>query len=96
METGSIITIIAVLALIYIIIKFIISPIIKIITGVVVILIALYVLNKFFNVNFNAVLGPLSTYINLDGWISWAGATFESWVNAIKNLFSFLPFINKK
>lgn len=96
METGSIITIIAVLVLIYLIIKFIISPIIKIITGIIVILIALYVLNKFFSISFNAILGPLSNYLNLDGWINWAGGVFESWMLAIKNLFSFLNFINKK
>lgn len=96
METGSIITIIAVLVIIYLLIKFIISPLIKIITGIVVILIALYILNRFFSFSFNQIIGPFSNYINIDGWIKVVGGFVESWINTITKIFSFLNFVNKK
>lgn len=74
-ETNSLIAIAVAIAVIYFIIKFIVSPLIKLIAGIITIAIAVFVLQKYFNVDFGQIFGPFSQYVNMDklmqyfGWI---------------------------
>lgn len=95
MDTNSIITIIIILALTYVVIKFIVSPLIKIVTGIVILLLVVYVLQNYFGFSFNQYLGPFSKYINIDktldsfGWVIGPIASYiDTAVSFIKKFIS--------
>ncbi len=84
MTTSSIILIIIAIVVIYLFIKFIVSPLVKIIFGIVIILAIIYILQNFLNIDLSQFLGPLSPYLDLN--------KLNSSINGIINLIT--PFIN--
>jgi hypothetical protein len=66
MDFASIIGIIIAVVVIYLFIKFIVSPVLRVAFGVIIFLILIYILQRFFGFNLNQVFGPFG--INLD-WI---------------------------
>jgi hypothetical protein len=67
MDTASIISIIVAVIIIYLFTRFVLSPLIRFLFGVLVILILVYLLQRF-GFNFNKILTPFG--ISLDvGWI---------------------------
>jgi hypothetical protein len=64
----SLIIIVVAIVVAYFFIKFIVSPIIKIITGIIFFLILIYFLQKF-GFNFNKILSPFGISLDLNNWI---------------------------
>lgn len=74
MDLNSIIVIIVAIVVAYFVIKFIVSPLIKAIAGIIIFLVAIYILQRYFNLNFNFsnvlglnlnwILNPANSYIN--------------------------------
>jgi len=74
MDVASITAIIIALAVIYFFVKIVVSPVVKAILGVIIFLIALYLLQHYFGFNLNKILSPLGIYpekwgINLN-WLT--------------------------
>lgn len=92
-DVNSIIILVVVIAVIYFLVKFIISPLLKIITGIFIFLVASYVLQKYFNYNFNQILGPLSPYIDLNKWIGVLNSIFDVVFSNINKLISVLKIM---
>jgi len=70
---SSIIVIIVVIAAIYLLIKFVINPIAKIITGILIVLLIIYVLKNYFSID-------VASYITYGEWLN-----FDTWLNWIKS-----------
>lgn len=68
MDTSSVLTILAIIAIIYFFVKFIVSPIIKALVGVIVFLIILYILKNYFNFDLNKVFGPYTIFFDITKW----------------------------
>jgi DNA integrity scanning protein DisA with diadenylate cyclase activity len=67
-----------VVVVIYLLIKYIINPIVKIISGILTILLIIYILQKFFNINIiQFIPQEYAQYLN-----------FDTWANYIKNFVS--------
>lgn len=99
MDFTQLITIIVAVAIIYLIIKFIVSPIIKVIAGVIIFLLFAYILHRF-GFDFNKILSPLGISLDVNGWInsiSWIFAPVNYFIDQAKNfLLSIWENINKK
>ena len=67
MDLNTIIAIVVAVAVIYLFVRFIVSPLIKAVLGVILFLVAIYILQRYFNFNLNNVLGPFASYF---GWIA--------------------------
>lgn len=63
--------------IIYYFVKFIISPVLKAIAGIIFFLIIIYILQHFFNLDLSKTLGPLATYLDLGEWAGWIGQLFN-------------------
>ena len=63
---SSIITIIIAIVVVYLLIKFIVNPLFKILFGIVTILAIIYVLQNYLHMDLNKFLGPLSPYLDLN------------------------------
>jgi len=81
---SSIITIIIAIVVVYLLIKFIVNPLFKILFGIVTILAIIYVLQNYLHMDLNKFLGPLSPYLDLN--------KINSVTNSIVSLItSFIP-----
>ena len=86
MDLQSIIVIVVAIVIVYFFVKLVVSPLVKVVLGIITFLIALYVLQHFFNLNLNNALGPLSSYLNLNKWgvnLNWILAQVFSYINSI-------------
>ena len=63
---SSIITIIIAIVVVYLLIKFIVNPLFKIIFGTAIVLAVIYVSQNYLNIDLNKYLGPLSPYLDLN------------------------------
>jgi len=80
---SSILTIIIVVVAIYLAIKFIINPIAKIITGILIVLAVVYILKNFFSINVFELI-PFGNYLDISHWLS----VFQNMLlNFIQSLF---------
>lgn len=70
MDIASIIPIVIIIVAIYILVKFIFSPILKILTGVIILFAVIYILQHFFNIDIQKALGPLAPYFNIEKWVA--------------------------
>ena len=68
MDPASLIIIIVVIIAIYFFIKLVVSPLLRAVAGVIIFLLAIYVLKQFFNFNLDNVLGPFAKYIDIGSW----------------------------
>ncbi len=89
MDFAWLITIIISAIVIYFFVKLIVSPLIKVVVGIVVFLIIIYVLQHFFNFDLTGAFGPFGKYLDIGNW----GINFNVAINQIENyiekIFSF-------
>ncbi len=92
MDTTLIIELIIAVFIVWLFIKFIISPVLKIIIGIVIFLFLFYLLQKFFGLSIDKLLAPLGISLNLDSWIlkfSWILAPIDGYINKVKDFIIF-------
>lgn len=65
MGFATFIEIIIAVAIIFLFIKFIVSPVLKLILGIVVFAVLIYLLQKFFNLNLGQIFAPLLKILNI-------------------------------
>jgi len=68
MNLMSLLPIVIGVVVIYFFVKLIVSPLVKIIAGIIIFLVVIFVLQNFFNVNFNQMLGPFGKYLDFNAW----------------------------
>ncbi len=93
MDFNLIITISLGVIIAYLAVKFIVSPLLKIIFGIAMFLGAIFILQKFFNFNFSQTFGPFDSYFDINKWNSLFAPVFsqiKSFIEQGINLFSFL------
>ena len=86
MDITSLIAIVVAILIIYLFIKFIVSPLLRVVFGIILILIILYLLQKFLGFDPNKILtlfGISLNNINLD----WLSTPVDYCINQIKNFF---------
>jgi hypothetical protein len=81
MDFAPIITIIISLIVVYFFIKLIVSPLIKVIIGIAVFLIMIYLLQHFLNFDVSKSFGPFGKYLDLKNW----GINLQDIMNQIGN-----------
>ena len=90
MDTNSLIALVVIVVAVYVVFRLIISPLIKAAVGILVILIAIYILQTFFHFNFNNILGPYAKYTNLSTWginANWIQTPIDYFMNQATPLF---------
>jgi len=68
MDINTLIVIIVIVIAAYIFIKLIVSPLIKAAIGIVIILLAIYILQKYFAFNSKNIFGSYATYLDITKW----------------------------
>lgn len=68
MDTASILVFVVVIIIVYLILKFIVSPLIRILFSFIVVLIIIYILSHFFGFNAEASFGPYGKYLDIKNW----------------------------
>ena len=98
MDISSLIAIVVVIVVIYYLIKFIVSPLLKAIAGIVFLLVAVYVLQHYLNFNLSNILGPFAKYLDVSTWgpgFSWILSPLNYYLDQaqtfILNLLNNLP-----
>jgi len=85
MDITSLIAIVVAVVIIYLFIKFIISPLLRVVFGVILILIIIYLLQKFLGFDPNKILTPFGiSFDNIN--LNWLSAPVDYCLNQIKNL----------
>ena len=102
MDISTLIEIVVVVAVVYFLLKFIVSPIIKIAIGVLSILIMIFLLQRIFGFNIDEVLAHFGISLNLNEWASslnWILGPANDYIDQAKSLFNGLlqnvPKLNK-
>ena len=103
MDLTSLIEIIIVIVAIYFFLRFIVSPIIKTILGIVIFLFLVYLLQKYFGFSIDKVLAPFGISFNMSNWnlnLDWLlgplNALMDKIMSVITPLFNNIPkSINK-
>jgi hypothetical protein len=93
MDIISIIEIAVAVVAVFFIIKFIVSPVIKIIVGIILILVFAYVLQKYFGFNIDKALAPMGISLNLNSWgpaFNWISSPLSYAIDQIQKLFDFI------
>lgn len=93
MDIAILIAIILAIAAIYFVIKFIINPVIKAVAGIVVFLILIYLLQRFFNFDLERILTPFGISFNMSAWgqgLGWIVQPINAIIDQIKSIINFL------
>jgi len=93
MDLTSLIEIVVAIGVIYFLIKFILSPVIRIILGIIIFLVVIYLLQKFLGFNFDKILAPFGVSLNLNKWglnLNWIISPVNYYINQIKNFLTFI------
>jgi len=83
MDFAPIITIVVSLVVVFFFIKLVVSPLVKVIIGIAVFLIMIYLLQHFLNFDVSNSFGPFGKYLDLKNW----NINFQEVINQIKNIF---------
>jgi hypothetical protein len=89
MDLTSLIAIVIAVIVIYLFIKFVVSPVLRVIFGIIVFLVLIYILQRFFGFNIDQVFTPFGIHFgktNLD----WMAGPVNYCINQIKNLLNHL------
>ena len=90
-DLNTLIVIAVVVVAIYIFIKLIVSPVIKAAVAIVILLLAIYILQKFFNFNLQHIFGQYAIYFDITKW----GVNLNWLLKPIvENINKLLPFIH--
>ena len=93
MDLTSIIEIAIVIVVIYFFLKFIVSPIIKIIVGIIIFLVLVYLLQRFFGFDLSQVLAPFGISSKLSSWnlnLNWILGPANYYIDQMKNFLNFI------
>jgi len=91
MDLNTLIVIVVIVIAVYIFIKLIVSPLLKAAVGIVILLLAIYILQKFFNFDLRNVFGPFAVYLDITKWgvnLNWLLDPINSNINKL------LPFVH--
>jgi len=98
MDTKALIELILVIGSVILFIKFMVSPIIKAILGIISFIVIVYLLQKFLGFDIGEMLSPLGISLDFNNWsqnISWILKPAEYCLNQIKNLLNFISNLTK-
>jgi len=87
MDTTSLIEIVIAIVAAYFIIKFVVSPIIRAVLGIIIFLVAIYLLQRFFGFNLDQILAPFGISLNSSKWglnLNWILGPANYYVDQIK------------
>lgn len=90
MDLTSIIEIVVAIVVIYFFIKLIVNPVIKLIIGVVVFIVAIYLLQRFAGFNFNNILSSFGISWDTSKWSSnfnWISGPVNYYLNQAMSVF---------
>ena len=93
MDITSIIEIIVAVLVVFFLIKFIVSPIIKIFVGIISVLILFYILQKYFGFDIDKVLSPFGISLNMNNWgqgFNWILSPINYFADQIKIFINFI------
>jgi len=94
MELSLIITIIIAIIIIYLFIKFIALPILRLVLGIIVFLLLIYIVQRLFGFQINQLLAPFGISFNLNGWELnlnyWLLEPINRFIDQIKSFFRYL------
>ena len=96
MDFTSLIAIAVAVVVIYFFIKLIVGPLAKAVVGIIIFLVTVLLLQRFFGFNFDQVLAPFGVSLNLNQWISklnWILGPADYYIDQIKH-FAELIFKN--
>lgn len=68
MDIYSIILFVVIAVVIYLIFKFIVSPLLRLLFGLVVVLVIFYVAVKFFNFDMSGIFGQYGKFVDISKW----------------------------
>jgi len=75
MDINSLIALTIAIAAIFLFVKFVVSPLIKAILGIIAFIAAFYILQRFFNLDLGSIFGPV---------FKWIISPFNNYLNLIK------------
>jgi len=84
MDTTQLITIVIIVAVVYLLIKFIVSPLLRLISGIILFIAVIYILQTFFKFDFSNILGGWLDIKNIGTklpWLGWFIDYIGSWIN---------------
>jgi len=91
-DLTSLAVIAVIIVVIYFFVKLIVSPLVRVGLGIIIFIIALYLLQRFFGFDLNKVLGPLGISVP-NGWnidLNTIFGPFNYYIEQIKSFASFL------
>jgi hypothetical protein len=68
MDTTSLIAIVIAIAVIYFIFKFVVSPLIKFIAGIIALFLLIYILKNYLNIDVTQYLGQYGKFLDFTQW----------------------------
>ena len=93
MDIISLIGIIVAIALIYFVIRYIVSPIIKAIVSIIIFLILIYLSQRFFGFDLNHILAPFGISLDMDSLkenFDWVLKPINYFADQIKNFWNYI------
>jgi len=93
MDLTSLIQIAIVVVVVYFLLKFVVSPIIKIIVGIISVIILIYILQRFFGFDIDKVLAPFGVSLNSGKWgfsFDWILGPLNYYIDKIKEFVVFI------
>ncbi len=93
MDFTSIIEIVVVVAIAYFLIRFIVSPVIRLVFGIIIFLIVVTLLQRFFGFDIDQILSQFGIHLNLNKWIlsfNWILGPADRYIDQIKNFLNFI------
>ncbi|MCX6718528.1 MAG: hypothetical protein NTY81_02935 [Candidatus Staskawiczbacteria bacterium] len=93
MDSTSLIAIIIAIIVIYLFIKFVVSPVLRIIFGVIIFLILIYLLQRFFGLNLDEIFAHFGISLNSSKWgpsLNWLLSPVNYCTDQIISFFNFI------
>ncbi len=92
MDTTLLIEIVVAIFIVWLFVKFIVNPVLKIVVGIIIFLFLIYILQRFFGLSIDKLLAPFGISLNLDSWVSkfnWLFSPLDGYINKIKDFIIF-------
>jgi hypothetical protein len=93
MDITSLIEILVVIVVIYFFMKFIVSPIFRLILGIIIFLVLIYLFQRFLGFNFDQILAPFGISLNSSKWglnLNWLLGPINYCIDQIKTFLSYI------
>jgi hypothetical protein len=93
MDITSLIEIVIAVVVVYFFLRFIISPVLKAVVGVIFFIVLIYLLQRFFGFNIDKVLSPFGINLNLNKLglnLNWILGPADYYINQVKNFLNYI------